>query len=220
MASYCLRFSFSSSPFFSPRFSAGLAASGFGAGAFCTSGGGPFGVSGGRGTLTAGCGALTGGCGAFCASGGRPCSASGDFVPFCASDGCGPPGAAACCLGGATAGCAGLTTLTARASAGAAGFTAASAAASSGLPGFAASAGCFAANGIGAGGGGSFATTGRACASAGGLRPGGAAPCTLVCTGATAATGVAGASRPRLSTPGLRLSRRAAIARTRSPARR
>src|ERR1019366_10476414 len=90
-------------------------------------------------------------------------------------------------------GCAGLTTLTARASAGAAGFTAASAAASSGLPGFAASAGCFAANGIGAGGGGSFATTGRACASAGGLRPGGAAPCTLVCTGATAATGVAGA---------------------------
>ena len=84
----------------------------------------------------------------------------------------------------------GLTTLTDGAGAGAVRFTAASAAASSGLPGCAASAGCFAANGTGAGGGGAFATTGRFSASAGGLLPGGAAPCTLAWTGATAATAV------------------------------
>ncbi|TAN54617.1 MAG: hypothetical protein EPN19_05235 [Betaproteobacteria bacterium] len=76
---------------------------------------------------------------------------------------------------------------------GAAGFTAASAAASSGLPGCAASADCLAANGTGAGGGAALATTGRFDASAGGLKPGAAAPRTLACTGATAATAVTGA---------------------------
>src|SRR6185503_18656376 len=79
------------------------------------------------------------------------------------------------------------------AGAGALGFTVAIAAASSGLPGFAASAGCFASNGTGAGGGAAFATTGRFSASAGGLLPEAPAPRTLAWTGATAATLATGA---------------------------
>lgn len=87
----------------------------------------------------------------------------------------------------------GPTSLTGATGTGVAGFTVASVASSSGLPGLAASAGCCAAKGTGLGGGAVFATTSRSITVAGGLRPEGAAPRTLSCSGATVAATLTGA---------------------------